>query len=619
MQWKLGFKVKLRISIVSTLIGFMLLTAISFHALKILNNASYHVETVSQNAAFLKDLQVDVLQLSQQPKENALQHLLTRYGDQLDRLAQHSVPQQKETITSIRQSLADWVNVQLELLKIQEQIGFTTDTGLKTQLNQSLAALSANLFANFRDDFNVLKQNTSAFIEHRNQSTHLEATVSIDAFNKKALELEFEDFYGPKLDAIRATFLTLSDAIFTMVKHEETRQQNYLQLATHVQNATAFFDQQLATAKQEVTATSERSQHMIIAVFAVVALLVVGLLIRTSQQVVRSLASMSNALYRLANGDLTQQLAISHNGGDELDKAGLAVNEMTASLNQVLTQVSNTSEVLSGGAQDLSNNLQSMVNNNASTNEQANSVAAATEQISSSIQVMATATDEAHQKAKQAHHSATEGGEVITSAIGSLGQLAKVFDDLNAQVDELETSSRKVDGVTEMINGLAEQTNLLALNAAIEAARAGDAGRGFSVVADEVRGLAEKTVEATQHINNIIGAMHGSIDSLLSTMTEGSQHVDSGRELGDQAATAVEQIKVLVLDVTHRNQELAVNIEDASKVTRVIAENMDNVASNVSQNREQSQQVQQYVNNVSGKTTDLLSLTERFQLSTEHS
>ncbi|MEH6577721.1 MAG: hypothetical protein V7731_11660 [Amphritea sp.] len=100
-------------------------------------------------------------------------------------------------------------------------------------------------------------------------------------------------------------------------------------------------------------------------------------------------------------------------------------------------------------------------------------------------------------------------------------------------------------------------------------------------------------------------------------MQEGSSHVHSGRELGDKAATAVEQIKLLVLDVTDRNQELSVNIEDVSKSTQMISESMDQVAGNVSQNKTQSQEIQQYVNEASEKATELLTMTERFRCSTE--
>jgi len=401
--------------------------------------------------------------------------------------------------------------------------------------------------------------------------------------------------------------------VFVMNKEAEQSDKAYLVLAKGVKSSNHYLAEQLTLAKKAAQSASEQAQLMIFSVGIAVALLVVGLLIATSRSLVGTLARMSQVLYRLAEGDLTQKLKVNESRSDELDKVGVAVNEMTSSLNQVLNRVTHSSQTLDHGANDLSQKLTLMLDRSTRTNEQAGSVAVATEEISSTIQNMVSATDIAQQKTQLAQESAEQGGEVITNAIVSLGNLAQVFDHLNQQMEELEQTSSKVDGVTEMINGLAEQTNLLALNAAIEAARAGDAGRGFSVVADEVRSLAEKTVQATQNINDIIGAMHASIQSLLNVMKEGRDHVDSGKQLGDKAAYAVGQIKDLVFDVNERNQELATSIEEASKATQVIAQSMDQVANNVSENKAQSQDVLIYVGQVSEQAKDLLTMTGKFK------
>ncbi|MEH6577720.1 MAG: methyl-accepting chemotaxis protein [Amphritea sp.] len=522
LRYQLGFKNKLRIVITLALIGFTVLSAISFNALQVLGEASKRVDSINHNANLLKDLQLQVLHLSAQPNVESLQQLLPQYGDQLTQLAQQLPAEQAETITGIHSSLQDWVSNHLLWINERQRIGLDIDQGYRSELGSKMSALEADLFSNLRKSFNEFKQKVDAFIEHRGTVQYQQATAALEAHNQQIIDLDFADFYGPKINDVEAAFKVLSESVFAMNSQGENAAQAYQSLAAGVESSNVYLQQQLMAAKQDAEAASGQTQSLILGVCIAVALLVVGLLIRISHDVVSTLENMSRVLHKLAGGDLTQRLHVNEARGDELDKVGLAVNEMTASLSQVLTRVTHSSQTLDKGAADLSVNLSAMVTNNSQTDEQAASVAAATEQISSSIRDMASATDVAHQQAQQAQLSADQGGAVITSAIDSLGKLATVFDDLNRQVGELETASGKVDGVTDMINGLAEQTNLLALNAAIEAARAGDAGRGFSVVADEVRSLAGKTVQATRDITDIIGAMHNGIQALLKAMQEGN-------------------------------------------------------------------------------------------------
>ncbi|MEH6577246.1 MAG: methyl-accepting chemotaxis protein [Amphritea sp.] len=614
-----GFKRKLHIVILLALIGFSVLSAISYNALQVLGVASQRVDSINHSVNLLKDLQLGVLHASAQPNAETLQQLLPQYSPQLTQLAKHSPPQQAKTLTVIHQSLENWINDRLQLLNTRQHVGLDINHGLRGEIGNKLNALDKKLNSGLLKSFRNMKQKINNFIEHRGNEQYKQVNEALEDLKKRSVKMGYEIFFGPNIADVKTAFELLSKAIFTMNMQEQNAAQAYQLLASGVESSNLFLEQQLKAAKSESLATSKQAKILVLGVGITITLLVIGLLIFTSRDVVGTLDNMSRVLNKLADGDLTQRLRVNESRGDELDKVGLAVNEMTASLSRVLTRVTHSSQSLDKGASELSQNLAVMVESNSTTNEQTASVAAAIEEISSTILDMANATNAAHQQAQQAQSSADQGGEIITSAIASLGKLAVVFDDLDRQAGELKTASGKVDGVTEMINSLAEQTNLLALNAAIEAARAGDAGRGFSVVAEEVRGLAEKTVQATQDITDIIGAMQGSIQSLLKAMTEGSDHVESGRVLGDNAATAIVQIKLLVLEVAGRNQELTVNIEEASKATQMIAENMDQVAENVSQNKEQSQEVQQYVGEVSEQATELLAMTGRFHCSQEDS
>ncbi len=612
MHFHMSLKHKLYTVITLALIGFSLLLVLSSDVLITLDSASKRLDKINQNVSLLKDLQIDVLQINQDT-EDELKYLPEKYKEKLDHLLQSSSKKQKQSVVEIQGSLLVFIDSRLRWLQAGEQIGASAELGLRADMAAHFTLLEGDLFANFRKPFAQLKHTFVAFMDQRSESEYQQVKIALADFKSLTYEMEFEALYGEKITQIEAMLTTLAKVVFVMNKEADESEKAYSLLAKEVKKSNRYLAEQLSLAKRAAQSASDQAQMMIFSVGIAIALLVVGLLIATSRSLVGSLARMSQVLYKLAEGDLTQKLKVNESRSDELDKVGLAVNEMTSSLNHVLNRVTQSSQTLDHGAHDLSKKLTIMLDKSTLTNEQAGSVAVATEEISSTIQNMVSATNIAQQKTQLAHESAEQGGEVITNAIGSLGQLAQVFDQLNGQVGELEGTYRKVDGVTEMINGLAEQTNLLALNAAIEAARAGDAGRGFSVVADEVRSLAEKTVQATQNINDIIGAMHSSIQSLLTVMKEGSDHVDSGKQLGDKAAMAIGQIKGLVFDVNQRNQELATSIDEASKATQVIAQSMDQVAQNVSQNKEQSQDVLIYVGQVSEQAKDLLTMTGKFK------
>ena len=613
MPIHLSLKHKLYTVITLALMGFSLLLVLTSNVLNTLEIASKRVDDIRYDANLLKDLQIEVLQINQNTDEGRLRALPEIYKDQLDQIVQKAPIEQAQIVSDIQMSLGTFTVSRLLWSTQNQKIGDSVEEGLRAHMQASFSVLEGNLFANFRKPFAELKQSFTGFMDQRNEVEYQKVKLALTDFKALTYEMEFEELYGANISEIEGLLTELSAAVFSMNEQAVKAKKAYHTLAKGVLLSNAYFAEQLTLAKQDASLVSEQAQTQIFSVAIAVALLVVGVLIATSRSLVGSLGRMSGVMYQLAEGDLTQKLVVNQDRKDELDKVGIAVNEMTSSLNQILNRVTSTSQSLDLGASDLSSKLQHMLEKSTKTNEQAGSVAVATEEISSTIANMASATNLTQQKTQQAHESAEQGGEVITNAIGSLGQLAQVFEHLNEQVSELEGTYRKVDGVTEMINGLAEQTNLLALNAAIEAARAGDAGRGFSVVADEVRSLAEKTVNATQSINDIIGAMHTSIQSLLKVMQEGSDHVNNGKLRGDEAATAVGQIKGLVFDVNERNQELAISIDEASKATQMIAENMDQVASNVSSNKEQSQQVLDYVDQVSEQAKDLLTMTGKFK------
>ncbi|MCJ8339498.1 MAG: methyl-accepting chemotaxis protein [Pseudomonadales bacterium] len=613
----LSFKAKLNMAIVIAILGFALVTSISLNALGNLKQAASRVDHLNYNVRLLNNLQVSVLQLKGGKDARLFAKLQHKYAGALSQITEDSEAEVYESIIAINAALADWVEVNQQMIATEQLIGDDLNSGLRGDVSVAMQEFNEKLFAIFKKDSAELKQHIITFAEQRSQQSFAPIDASVKVINQLAEKTGFEGYIRPKTDKIAVSIKRLSRAIFNANSQHKRVLSVYKQLASGVKKTTESFDQQLLAAKANSELVSEHAVAMVLSFSVLVAVLVLFLLLGTSRSLVNTLSRMSAVLAKLAKGDLTQRTQINQRRNDALDNVGESVNEMTKSINSVLCSVSDTCHYLAEGSRDLRGSLQDMISGNERTNLQADSIAAAVEQISVTMSGMSESVNRTLQQSQLAGESAQQGGRVINHALESFTNLDKVFDALNIQLSALEKESVKIDGVTDIIRSLAGQTNLLALNAAIEAARAGDAGRGFSVVATEVRNLAEETVVSTKNIADIIDAMKYCIKEIVKEMKVGNSHVTNGRELADHAKVAITEIKRLSLDVSDQSGVLTSNIIEANNATQSIAENMEELAANVSINTEKGQSVNSYVNVVSTQTIELLAMIEKFNLAKE--
>ena len=613
----LSFKAKLNIAIVIAILGFALVTSISLNALGNLKQAASRVDHLNHNVRLLSNLQVSVLQLNGGKDARLFAKLQHQYAGTLSQITEDSEAEVYESIIAINAALADWVEVNQQMIATEQLIGDDLNSGLRGDVSVAMQEFNEKLFAIFKKDSAELKQHIITFAEQRSQQSFELIDASVKVINQLAEKTGFEGYIRPKTDKIAVSTERLAEAVFNANSQHKRILSVYKQLASGVKKTTESFDQQLLAAKANSELVSEHAVAMVRSFSVLVAVLVLLLLVGTSRSLVNTLSRMSAVLAKLAKGDLTQRTQINQRRNDALDNVGESVNEMTKSINSVLCSVSDTCHYLAEGSRDLRGSLQDMISGNERTNLQADSIAAAVEQISVTMSGMSESVNHTLQQSQLAGESAQQGGRVINHALESFTNLDKVFDALNIQLSALEKESVKIDGVTDIIRSLAGQTNLLALNAAIEAARAGDAGRGFSVVATEVRNLAEETVVSTKNIADIIDAMKYCIKEIVKEMKVGNSHVTNGRELADHAKVAITEIKRLSLDVSDQSGVLTSNIIEANNATQSIAENMEELAANVSINTEKGQSVNSYVNVVSTQTIELLAMIDKFNLAKE--
>ena len=209
---------------------------------------------------------------------------------------------------------------------------------------------------------------------------------------------------------------------------------------------------------------------------------------------------------------------------------------------------------------------------------------------------------------------ATEGATVIAQTVQAVQEIAQVVEQAAVTVRSLGVESEKIGVVIQVIEDIADQTNLLALNAAIEAARAGEHGRGFAVVADEVRKLAEKTVTATKEISKTIAAIQGESGRVAAAIDDGMQSVRRGRELGDRAGAAIRDIETEVGRATEQTRQIATATEQLAATTRDVSSNLEEIAQAVQANSTATSELAGTAESVALRAEELKQLTRRFRI-----
>ncbi|MBG0844133.1 methyl-accepting chemotaxis protein [Pseudomonas chengduensis] len=364
-----------------------------------------------------------------------------------------------------------------------------------------------------------------------------------------------------------------------------------------------------AKAANAVYTQATRGTLLVMALSAIATVILAALLTRS---IVKPLADAVQVADSVASGNLT--LNIDTQGNDEPAKLLQALKSMQGNLRGTIEQIADASNQLASAAEQLSAVTDGTARNLHQQSLEIDQAATAVTEMSSAVDEVARNAASASESSSESGRIARQGSERITQTLSSINQLAADVDSTSSNFGQLAGKIRGISQVLDVIRSIAEQTNLLALNAAIEAARAGEAGRGFAVVADEVRALAHKTGQSTREIETMISTVQGDTEQAVRAMESSNGLAKQTLDIAEGAGVALDQIIQSIAEIGDRNLVIASATEQQAHVAREVDRNLINIRDLSLQNSAGSEQTSTASRALSSLAANMQSMVARFQV-----
>jgi methyl-accepting chemotaxis protein len=395
--------------------------------------------------------------------------------------------------------------------------------------------------------------------------------------------------HDPKSDAVRADLKKIVDDFAERQNEHKTK----------------------ARAEQAATEASTERLMLILALVGLAVGVVVAILIARS--IVAAVSRMVAMLQEIAANNLAiEDMEITSQ--DEIGKAGAALNSMKNNLREIMQSIAGTAEHVASASEEISAGATQTASGSETQKDQVHQIATAMQEMSATVREVSDNSNKAADSSRQATETARGGGAIVEDTLSLMRSIAGSVRETAKSVQELGNRSDQIGKIVGVIDDIADQTNLLALNAAIEAARAGEQGRGFAVVADEVRKLAERTTKATKEIAEMIQSVQTETRGAVDKMQSGTQQVEKGVEVTAKAGDALKQIIGQTEHVGEMVTHIATAATEQSSATEQVNANMEQINKLVAESAEGAQQSAKACEQLSSLAFELQNLVSRFKL-----
>jgi len=483
-----------------------------------------------------------------------------------------------------------------------------------TQLALRLRVLSYRLLINREPD---VQQKTMELLDLRNQEIRT-AETQYEKYISSPQEQAVYDRYKQ----LMGQYGQLQDRMRNYSRNDQVDQLRELLNTELLENSEAInkeLNNLMRINGQQITEADQRASDMYSAAIKLVVFLLllataltIACALLLTRSITQPIAQALEAAEAIAEGNLTRPIKVD--GSDEAGRLLQAMAKMQGKLRDTLQRISGSATQLASAAEELNCVTDESAKGLTQQNNEIEQAATAVNEMTSAVEEVARNAVSTSEASKNATASAGDGRDLVLETVSAIERMSGDVQSTATLIGNLAAESRDIGKVLDVIRGLADQTNLLALNAAIEAARAGEAGRGFAVVADEVRALAHRTQQSTSEIERMIGSIQGGTEQAVDSMRNSTERAESTLNIAKGAGLALDTINTAIVEINERNLVIASAAEEQAQVAREVDRNLVNIRDLSVQSATGASQTSSASNALSRLAVDLNSMVSRFSL-----